>query len=632
MKKFQAQPFILFFAVILIFFLFLPPILTSAKKLGGPLSAGQESAGPWWMKVTAISRDGRIASWKSKKWWKKALSLKPGESFIIEEKGEAHNRLLMKSESYLQENGEKAETLVLVVDDDGDGSILTGGDFHDDCYLYDLNRDGLVEVMVDYADENNDGQADYMEIRIFDQGRLARGWFGYDLDGLGEIFKFKNPLDLFYQRFTQNLSGNKLYFKNVFNPTSGTWSPAEICPVATFDLNKDGLSDLIIRSNLEPPGLAAKSIFDFGPINFWSKESYPAVIRSLEISYDIDKGNSLEKPFNYNLGLVLQGKQDFDYQNFKMSSSKRRPPQEVYVIPREKLLEMMKNYRSEKIGFSWKEYSDDSLPAGPAEEELQGQGLGWPWEREAFLSTSNNLQKWNVRREVAEKLNGQPEFYYSDLDQNIHLFGAKEGWLQIGHLAGWPRLGEIRYYDTDGDGYFDRREIYLTNSSRPVLIWSVKEEKSRKITQDLKELSDFYLKEVLPSALERDQKLIEAMKEVHNYEFPFELKEALDKASPSQKRYLLDIYCLLYYLNLRDYYLTLANQNLFQETVTQNDNRFYGDLYPGWLNNPRQVASTLKSDQAWSLIQVLNELDLAFSQADLDKIISSLQKLKNLKL
>jgi hypothetical protein len=50
------------------------------------------------------------------------------------------------------------------------------------------------------------------------------------------------------------------------------------------------------------------------------------------------------------------------------------------------------------------------------------------------------------------------------------------------------------------------------------------------------------------------------------------------------------------------------------------------------LNNPRQVASTLKSDQAWSLIQVLNELDLAFSQADLDKIISSLQKLKNLKL
>jgi hypothetical protein len=80
-------------------------------------------------------------------------------------------------------------------------------------------------------------------------------------------------------------------------------------------------------------------------------------------------------------------------------------------------------------------------------------------------------------------------------------------------------LGEIRYYDADGDGYFDRREIYLTNSSRPVLIWSVKEEKSRKITQDLKELSDFYLKEVLPSALERDQKLIEAMKEVHNYEF-----------------------------------------------------------------------------------------------------------------
>ncbi|MGC9055657.1 MAG: hypothetical protein ACP5J6_02185 [Candidatus Saccharicenans sp.] len=618
--------------VALAFFIFWPAGLNAQKKITRPLRAGEESAGPWWMRITALSVDGRMASWKTKKWWKKALALRPGESFLVEEKGEAHNRLLVKSEVYQQDNGEQASALVLVIDDNGDGSVLSGGDFRDDCYLYDLNRDGLVEVMVDYADENNNGQADYMEIRIFDRGHLVRGWFGYDLDGLGEIFKFKNPLDLFYEKFTQNLSGHKLYFKNVFNPISGTWAPADICPLATFDLNQDGLSDLVIRANLQPASSMSKPNFYFEPINFWSKEQQPIVIRSLEISFDADRGNSLERPFNYDLGLILEGKQAFDYENFKMSSSMRRPPQEVYTIPRDKLLEMIKTYKSTTAGLSWKEFSDESLPTSPAREELEGQGLGWVFERRPLLSTSPNIQKWNVRREVVDNLNGPVELYYSELDQNIHLFGAREGWLPIGHLAGWPRVGEIRYFDTDGDGFFDRREVYLANSSRPVLILTAQQEKAKKITTDLKELSDFYLKEVLPQAIERDQKLIEAMKEVYAYEPPAEVKQSLENVSLSQKRYLLDVYSLLYYLSLRDYYLTLSNQALFKEGTEKEDKSYYGDLYPGQLKNPRSVATTLKSDQAWELSRLLTQMDMAFGQADVEKIIGLLKKIKDLRL
>ncbi|MBC7361041.1 MAG: hypothetical protein H5U06_01965 [Candidatus Aminicenantes bacterium] len=634
MRKVSINQFqlLLIMAIIFGFLLSVPEALSPEKKPLRPLRAGEESRGSWWMKQTAISSDGQMASLKSKRWWKKASELKPGESLVVEEKGEAKDRMVIKVESYEREDGEEVQVLVWVIDDDGDESLKSGGDFHDDCYVYDLNRDGLVDVLVDYADENDDGQADYMEIRLFERGQLVRAWFGYDFENIGEIFKFRNPLDLISEKFSQNLSGNKFYFKNVLNPLSGTWAPADICPVASFDLNQDGLSDLVVRFNLQPTSSFTKATTSFEPINFWSKELQSVVIHSLEISYDVDRGNSLENPFHYDLGLILEGCQAYDFSNFKTYSPKRRPPQEVYVIPYEKTREILNGYQADTAGFSWKEFSDLSIADNSNQGETEGQGIGWVWERRPLTTSSLYIQKWNIRREVAEGLIAPPEFYYSDLDQRIHLYGATEGWIQVGNFAGLPRLGEIRYFDTDGNGFFDRREIYLTNSSRPVLVMAAKEEKAKKIPFDLKQVSEFYLNDILPEALARNEKLLQAMKDVYVFELPAGLKEAMDKASFSERRYLLDIYCLLYFINLRDHFLTLANQRLFQETIKDTSGKFYGDLYPGLFKNPREVASALKSDQAWKLVRLLTDIELAFSQAEVEKTISLLKRIKDLKL
>jgi hypothetical protein len=632
MKRIGIKTILLAGVVILGILFITPEVLRPEKKTARPLRAGEESRGTWWMKQTATSVDGQLASLKSKKWWKKAAALKPGESFIVEEKGEAQDRMAVRAESYTGENGNKLEALVWVLDDDGDESLKSGGDFHDDCYVYDFNRDGLVDVLVDYADENEDGQADFMEIRLFEKGQLVRAWFGYDFENLGEIFKFRTPLDLITEKFSQNLSGNKLYFKNIFNPLSGSWSPAEICPVASFDLNQDGLSDLVVRFNLQPSSSDPTKKLLPESFNSWSKDLEDLVIHSVELGFDIDRGNSQENPFHYELGLNLEGKIGYDLNSFKNYSSKRRPPQEVYSVPYEKVLEILNGYQSNTIGFSWKEFSDQSTTGNSISQEKGGEGIGWIWERRPISTSSQNIQKWNIRREVAEGLSGQLELYYSDLDQRIHLFGAKEGWLQIGNFAGLPRLGEIRYFDTDGNGFFDRREIWLTNSSRPVLIMTTKDEKAKKISFDLKYLSDFYLDEILPEALSRQGRLLQAMKEVYLFQPPAGLKEAMEKASFSERRYLQDVYCLLYFIDLRDHFLTLANQTLFQETIKDSNGRFFGDLYPGLIKSPREVTSSLKSDEAWKLACLLAELELAFSQAEVEQAIIILKKIKDLKI
>lgn len=581
------------------------------KRSVRPLFPGEEGRGPWWMKATGLTSEGRLPSLKSRKWWKKTLAMKPGESLILEDSGEARERMSVRLESYQLEDGQTIEVMIWAIDDDGNDSLKAGGDFHDDCYLYDLNRDGLVDLMVDYADENEDGQADFMEVRYFEKGYLIRGWFGYDFENIGELMKFRNPLDLMAENFRQNLNGQKLYFKNIYDRASRSWRPAEICPLASFDLNGDGLSDLVIRFNLNP-------------------ESVEPEIGSLEGSFDVDRGNNQDWPFHYDLGLVLVGRLPYNQDECRIYSNKRRPPQEACSIPHDKILGLLQNIEFTAAGFSWKEFPDESLENNNNWQELEGQGIGWSWERKKLPLASASWQKWNIRREVSSSSATRPEFYYSPVDQKIHLFGAEEGWLPIGYLAGLPRVGEIRYFDTDGNGYFDRREIYLAASTRPVLVLPLLEDRNVKIAFDLNRISEFYLNEVLPAALARSEALLRAMKKLQNYDSPSGFSEAWNRAGLSERRYLLEINSLLAFINLRDHLLTAVNQALFQEFPRDSRGRPLGDLHPGLFRDPKQVGQTLPSDRAWELARLITELELSFGFGQAEKFEKIIDRIKEL--
>ena len=90
------------------------------------------------------------------------------------------------------------------------------------------------------------------------------------------------------------------------------------------------------------------------------------------------------------------------------------------------------------------------------------------------------------------------ELYYSEVDRRIHLFGAEEGWIEIGHFGGLGRIGEIRMFDTDRNGYFDRWEVYLAGKDEPVRVTAVRDERARRIDFDMAKLTRFYADEVLP--------------------------------------------------------------------------------------------------------------------------------------
>ena len=70
-----------------------PACLTAAEPTG--LVAGQGDEGPWWMRQTAISRDGDL-SLVAKPWWPRAKQLAVGASFVVPGTGETEGRMLVR--------------------------------------------------------------------------------------------------------------------------------------------------------------------------------------------------------------------------------------------------------------------------------------------------------------------------------------------------------------------------------------------------------------------------------------------------------------------------------------------------------------------------------------------------------
>jgi hypothetical protein len=605
-------------------------VAAAEKNIARPLKPGEENRGPWWMKQTALTPEGLMPSLKTKSWWKKVAGLKVGEELLWKEGKAEQENMLVRIAQVKDKNGQQIEVLVWVIDDDEDGSLKKGGDFHDDCYVYDFFRDGKVDFMVDYADENKDGQADFMEVRFFDRGRLTRAWIAFDYDRLGEMIRISDPADLISSELEFNLSGNKAYYQVRYEPQKLGWVPDSLYPLASLDPDGNGLSEKLFRVNLKPnPGL--KQVFE-EKMGLRPSGQNVVEMSSLELSFDLDHGNSAENPYHYDLGLIISGPENYNLPEIKNFSPLRRPPQELPLIPPDRLESLLQEIKAKDVFFSWKEVHLPTEDKILSLTEKENQGLGWSWERFKAPASSPDVQKWNVRREVAENLNRGPEFYYSELDHRIHLFRAKSGWWPIGYVAGLPRIGEIRYFDTDDDGYFDRQEIYLASSVRPVLIIDGHSRKITRLPCDLEAISKFYNEEVLPGALNRAEKLIQALAEVLPYQTTEEFKKALGTCAGSDKRYLLEVYNLLSFLSLRDHYLSLVNQKLFQSGEPDISGRFYGDLYPGLFRKPGQVSQEINSEQAWKLAQLISQLEMAYADGNDEKFLKVLKEIKKLKI
>ena len=95
--------------------------------------------------------------------------------------------------------------------------------------------------------------------------------------------------------------------------------------------------------------------------------------------------------------------------------------------------------------------------------------------------------------------------------------------IRVGHLANADPWGEIRFFDTDRDGHFDRWETHLDGVTMPVRVSTARDAGIRDLPSDCDQLREVYTKELLPEALKANGILIAAMRKMGDDQAPEKL-------------------------------------------------------------------------------------------------------------
>lgn len=572
-----------------------------------PLRLGQGAQGPWWMQETALTPDGGLRL-NTKAWWEKAIRLEPGESFSL-----ADGRELVRRETFKDARGKTQDALVWVIDDDEDGSLGEGGDRDSDCYVVDYGRDGIVDRMLDYIDNTGNHQADEMDIRYFVDGELRYCWFGADLDGDGAMWSLRGYEYGGPSYFEGDPHGDGLIYMNKLDTDAGVWSPISECPFAFYDTDADGYSEIVIRLSAVPLGYDTDKDPDYANdyARFrapWEASLARMGIVNVRYSFDIDGGSSEATPLHYDFGFNLVGAVPYDYPDMKHFNPGRRPPQATVVTPWENLRAICDGYPARETGFSWAENDDDTIAIGYGEHrdrDFRWEGVFWTWERRFMENTGGPNQKWNVRREYCATPTDRRELYVSRVDGRIHLKHAREAWLQVGHFAGLGAVGEIRMFDMDGNGYFDRWEYDFGDWHR---VTSVSDERAEDVPWDFEALSQRYTGEILPQSVAANQRFMAAMAAHRSFEPDPRLVEAASGEPGNFQRYAEDILRELQYADFYSYWSGVAAHRLAEQPM--DDLRRL---------DAEARASRATSQTAWHLRRLLSRIDHLYGQGRLDE-------------
>jgi hypothetical protein len=554
---------------------------------------------PWYMQETSMTADGRL-TFLQKPWWPRAQALKEGESFTLDLNHDGRPDTMI-----VRKDG----NIVEAIDDTGRAADIWNQ--AGTAYLVSYRGTGLVDRMVVYIDNDNDGKADEMELRHYQDGYLRYAWFGenYDKDG-AQIFDLKN-WSYAGNNGKNKFRGNLQIYLNKYDPTTRTWIPLSECPFAFWDFDKDGHGDIVLRVSAAPlnslsgPDADYANNYDY----MWAPEATPLAQTgnlNVRFSFNIDpspRPEPLTKP-HYNFGFTAVGAVPYRYPNMTYTNPRRRPPQTVTRIDWNQGIQVGKDYPARETGFTWDE----------SRSVWRWEGEFWIYERIYLSNTGGPTERWNMRREYSGKPAAHREIYYSAADKRYHLAGASEGWMEVGHLIDERKDLEFRWFDKDGDGYLDTIEVYRPDNQLPVRV-SRFDPQARRAALDRNTLIDKYNRKVLPEAIAENRRLIEGLKKFASdatadaYE-----AEAAKAEMAERRRYCLDIARELRFLKVRDLLLQRLADSPYPGAA--QDRQKYKSMEPGSAATGYSMGDTLRY---WKFAKAIDAFTDAYAAGHLDE-------------
>jgi hypothetical protein len=560
----------------------------------------QHAAQPWWQTETAVAKDSQLTL-KQKAWWPRAQALKEGERFELD----------------LNRDG-KADTIVTRVDGDIVEAIDDTGHASDiwnhvsTTYVVSYDGTGLVDRMVSYIDGHHEGHASEVEIRYFQNGYLRYGWFANRFGGdAADIFALKR-WQYAGNDHGSKFRGNAQIYLNKYDPATDSWQPLSECPFSFWDLDHDGRTDVTLRVSVAPRGSLHGPDTDYAN-NYdymWAKDATPQTkmgALNMRLSFNIDarpRTDALDKPHS-NFSFTMTGEAPYMYANARDFNASRRAPQTTVHMSWSLRWNAAMLYPANATGFSWDE----------ARTNFRWEGQFWIYERAYLSNTGSPTERWNMRREYTSTPSRLRQIYFSPVDQRFHLRGAREAWLEVGHIISDEKNLEFRWWDTDGDGLLDTVEVFRGNATEPARVAHFDPHASA-VNLDVETLSRLYNSKMIPEAIRRDEVLNKAMRLLISDDTATKYEAAAGQAdSQERRRYCLDIARELLYLRVRDLINNEEQSDLYPSANA--DTKRFRDPVTGTPESGYTLGDSLRY---WNRVRLLHEMDAAYASGEFDKV------------
>ncbi len=346
--------------------------------------------------------------------------------------------------------------LVRVIDEDGD--MRDGGepDYHDDLYIADWHADGTVDAVIDYQDDDGDGDADQMGIFFFQAHNPYVGkdalcvWWAWDL---GDDNLLWYDVHYTYQQpdcqWRTHFGGDEMFVAFVLTSDAARWEPVFENPFLFYDTDRDGESEVVLRVS----GRAEQ-------------------VESIRYSFDADARSSRAVPHHYDFSLTAlapgctllektstPGKSDLRLDARQCRTTRIRGIPTGPYLAHDRALAFANETRWARVLLTWDENDLNTDGNYEKDAHLRWEGVIAHPSRNFPQIGGPTCGPFNKRNEIDLAPAGPMRLYFDPADRRIHLRDADEAWIDVD--VDFDRKVDMRYAwrDADADGILETQEI-----------------------------------------------------------------------------------------------------------------------------------------------------------------------------
>ncbi|HSW47427.1 MAG TPA: DUF4861 family protein [Phycisphaerae bacterium] len=435
----------------------------------------------------------------------KVKAAKPGQRFFVDRDGDGKKDECWFIDDSPRHQEQNRPILVRAIDPNGIDEVR-GPNLSSTLYVADWRADGTVDVVLEYVDQDQDGDLDktafyfYMPQHSYFGKDVLRVWWGRD-DGDDNLLWYDVDYN-YYQNLCQyrcHFSGEETFVAFGLLPEGQQWLSAFENPFLFYDPDNDGCSEIVLRI-----------------------EGHNDEVRAIRYSFDIDDDAFGRRTHDYDFSVTAYADAD---KPLKLPADALESTT-LHGLPTQPWLRRDKARAIAEKADCWvrKLLTWDEMNAN-----TEGNIERDPFERwEGVIAHGNDDFKQvggpacsvnNKRFELSLKPVAPMRLYYDETDQRMHLLGATKGWLHVDFDFDGKVDAEYTWADENGDGVFDRRRIDVDADGTIDFDWPMQTAKLELMEPDWDKLRKFY-PPVLNGTLLDSQAFIDAAKSALGHPTP----------------------------------------------------------------------------------------------------------------